>query len=148
MSPKGECCSVWKMQLICWMLSLATHFHTHHHLHPFHFVLFKSKIWLLSNIQQTMMVRCMMHSIVNMQCSIYTVTICFLLDVSSLGTHCSIIEWRSQAGAHWGTSFPGLQSQLTPHAPACRDCAPSVQVCLSIILPLVLLSITNNQAAT
>ena len=46
------CCSVWRMQLIRWRLPLATHFHTHYHLHPFHFVLLKLKIWLLSNIQQ------------------------------------------------------------------------------------------------
>ena len=29
MSVKGECCSVWEMKLICWMLPLATHCHTH-----------------------------------------------------------------------------------------------------------------------
>ena len=31
--PFGEC---------CWMVFLATHCHTHYHLHPFHFVLFKA----------------------------------------------------------------------------------------------------------
>jgi len=34
--------------LNCWILSLATHYHTHYHLQ---FMLFK--FWLLSNIQQT-----------------------------------------------------------------------------------------------
>ena len=43
MSPKGVWCSVWRMLLICWMLPLATHCHTHYHLRPFHFVLFKFK---------------------------------------------------------------------------------------------------------
>ena len=28
---------------ICWMLPLATHCHTHYHLYPFHFMLFKFK---------------------------------------------------------------------------------------------------------
>ena len=35
---------------ICWMLPLATHCHIHYHLHPFHFVLFKSKIGFLQQI--------------------------------------------------------------------------------------------------
>ena len=41
--PKGKCCSVWGMQLIYWMLPLATHCHMLYHLHPFYFVLFKFK---------------------------------------------------------------------------------------------------------
>ena len=39
MSPKGKGCSICK--LICGMLPLATHCHTHYLLYPFHFVLFK-----------------------------------------------------------------------------------------------------------
>ena len=47
MSPKGECCSVWRMLLICWMLPLATHCHTHYHLHPFHFFgLLRNKLYI------------------------------------------------------------------------------------------------------
>ena len=47
MNLKGKCCSI--SGLICWMLPLATHCHTHYHDHPFHFSS-SSKIWLLSNI--------------------------------------------------------------------------------------------------
>ena len=43
MSPKCECCFIWGLQLICWMLPLATKCHTHYHLHPFYFMLFKFK---------------------------------------------------------------------------------------------------------
>ena len=43
MCPKGACCSVWGMWLICCLLPLATYCHTHYHLHPFHFMFFKFK---------------------------------------------------------------------------------------------------------
>ena len=33
-------------------VTLATNCYTHYHIYLFHFVLFKFKVWLLSNIQQ------------------------------------------------------------------------------------------------
>ena len=50
MNPKSECCFVWGMQLICWMLPLVTKCHTHYHSTLCYL---RSKIWLLSNLQQT-----------------------------------------------------------------------------------------------
>ena len=45
-SLKGECCSFWEIQPICWMLPLATPCPTHYRL------IKGSKICLLRNIQQ------------------------------------------------------------------------------------------------
>ena len=36
--PKRKYCSIWCMQLICWILPLATQCHTQYHLHPFYFM--------------------------------------------------------------------------------------------------------------
>ena len=52
--------------VICWMLPLATHCHTHYHCYKFHFVLFNSKIWLLSNIQQVYVIHTYSHMISSM----------------------------------------------------------------------------------
>ena len=52
MSPKCECCFIWGLQLICWMLLLATQCHTHYRLHPFYFMLFKFK-YLVAKPHQT-----------------------------------------------------------------------------------------------
>ena len=41
--PKCKCCSVWGMQLICWMFPPNNPLPHPHHLHPFHFVFFNFK---------------------------------------------------------------------------------------------------------
>lgn len=47
MSPKSKSCSVWGMQLICWMSPLATCCHTHYCLHHFSLCYSSSNISLL-----------------------------------------------------------------------------------------------------
>ena len=88
MTPKGECCSVWGMQLICWMLPLATHCHIHYHFHLFYFVLFKFKVLIAK--QHPTNIHTYMHTCIHtyIHTHIHTYIYISILNIHSVIQQC------------------------------------------------------------